>query len=144
MWDQFIVYAGYGEVMHRFQTFELLLWQFLVRGIKRGSSLAQGVGQGPDKIIKWDNTTAGAIVRGLKSQAHWPDGMIDSLQEAVETRNYLADHFLREYFDGDALGGDQGPGGRAAGRSVCPVGGTSGGARSSSLALARRHLDGGS
>jgi hypothetical protein len=92
--DQFIIYAGYGEVMHRFQTFELLLWQFLVRGIKRGSSLAQAM----DKIIKWDNTTAGAIVRGLKSQAHWPDGMIDSLQEAVETRNYLAHHFLREYF----------------------------------------------
>lgn len=38
--DQFIVYAGYGEVMHRFQTFELLLCQFLVRGIKRGSSVA--------------------------------------------------------------------------------------------------------
>jgi hypothetical protein len=27
--DQFIVYAGYGEVMHRFQTVELVLWQFL-------------------------------------------------------------------------------------------------------------------
>ena len=92
--DQFIIYASYGEVMHRFQTFELLLWQFLVRGIKRGSSLAQAM----DKITKWDQTTAGAIVRGLKSQAHWPDGTIESLEEAVDTRNYLAHHFLREYF----------------------------------------------
>jgi hypothetical protein len=92
--DQFIVYAGFGEVMHRFQIFELVLWQFLVRGIKPGSSPVQAM----DKITKWDNTTAGAIVRGLKSQARWPDGMIDSLQEAVDTRNYLAHHFLREYF----------------------------------------------
>ena len=92
--DQFIIYAGYGEVMHRFQTLELLLWQFLVRGIKPGSSPAQSM----DKITKWDNTTVGAIVRGLKSQAHWPDGLIDSLQEAVNARNYLAHHFLREYF----------------------------------------------
>ena len=37
-------------------------------------------------------------MRGLKSQAHWPDGLIESLQEAVDTRNYLAHHFLREYF----------------------------------------------
>ena len=56
--DQFIVYAGDGEVTHRFQTFELVLEQFLVRGIKPGSSPAQTV----DKITKRDNTTAGAIV----------------------------------------------------------------------------------
>ena len=62
--DQSIVYAGYGEVMHRFQTFELLLCQFLVRGIKRGSLVAQVM----ENIIKWDNTIAGAIVRGVKSQ----------------------------------------------------------------------------
>ena len=92
--DQFIVYAGYGEVMHRVQIFELLLWQFLIRGIKRGSSFAQAM----DKITRWDKTTAGSILRGLKGQAHWLDGMIDSLKEAVHTRNYLAHHFLREYF----------------------------------------------
>lgn len=41
---------------------------------------------------------AGQVVRGLKSQEHWPEGMIGSLEQAVETRNYLAHHFLREYF----------------------------------------------
>jgi hypothetical protein len=92
--DQFIVYGAYGEVMHQFQVFEMTLWQFLARGIKRGTTMAQAM----DKITKWDATTAGKIVRGLKSQPHWPDGMIDSLEQAVQTRNYLAHHFLREYF----------------------------------------------
>ena len=51
-----------------------------------------------DKVRKWDGTTFGKLVRGLKSQDHWPDGMIDSLEEAVQARNYLAHHFLRNYF----------------------------------------------
>ena len=92
--DQFIVYGAYGEVMHQFQVFELTLWGFLTRGIKPGMSESQAF----DRVTKWDGTTLGALVRGLKSQDHWPEGMVESLEQAVETRNYLAHHFLREYF----------------------------------------------
>jgi hypothetical protein len=92
--DQFIVYAVYGEVMHKFQVFEMTLWGFLTRGIKPGMSESQAF----DRVTKWDGTTLGALVRGLKIQSHWPEGMIESLEQAVETRNYLAHHFLREYF----------------------------------------------
>jgi hypothetical protein len=92
--DQFIVYGAYGEVMHQFQVLEMTLWGFLTRSIKDGTSLDQAM----DKVWKWDGTTFGKLVRGLKSQDHWPDGMVDSLEEAVQTRNYLAHHFLRNYF----------------------------------------------
>jgi hypothetical protein len=92
--DQFIVYAAYGEVMHQFQVFEMTLWRFLSRWIKTGTSMDQAM----EKAGKWDATTFGKMVRGLKSQTHWPDGVIDSLDGAVQTRNYLAHHFLREYF----------------------------------------------
>jgi len=92
--DQFLVYGAYGEVMHRFQVFELSLWQVLTRGIKPGMTTDQAM----DKIEKWDATTFGSIVRGLKSQSHWPAGMIDELERAAQARNYLAHHFLREYF----------------------------------------------
>jgi len=92
--DQFIVYGAYGEVMHQFQVFEMTLWGFLTRGIKQGMSDSQAL----DRITKWDGTTLGQLVRGLKTQGHWPEGMIESLEQAVETRNYLAHHFLREYF----------------------------------------------
>jgi hypothetical protein len=92
--DQFIVYGAYGEIMHQFQVFELTLWLFLTRTIKGGTTLDQAM----DKVWKWDGTTFGKVVRGLKSQDHWPNGMIDSLEEAVQTRNYLAHHFLRNYF----------------------------------------------
>jgi hypothetical protein len=51
-----------------------------------------------DKVWKWDGTTFGKLVRGLRSQDHWPEGMIEPLEEAVQTRNYLAHHFLRSYF----------------------------------------------
>jgi hypothetical protein len=89
--DHFIVYGAYGEIMHRFQVFELTLWQMLARGIKPGMTADQAM----DKVEKWDATTFGSVVRGLKSQTHWPDGMTNELQLAVEARNYLA-HFLRE------------------------------------------------
>jgi hypothetical protein len=92
--DQFIVYGAYGQVMHQFQILELTLWGFLMRGIKPGMSHSQAM----EKITKWDGTTLGQVVRGLKSQGHWPTGIIESLEQAVETRNYLAHHFLREYF----------------------------------------------
>lgn len=74
--------------------FEMTLWGFLTQGIKQGMSDSQAL----DRITKWDGTTLGQLVRGLKTQGHWPEGMIESLEQAVETRNYLAHHFLREYF----------------------------------------------
>ena len=80
--------------MHQFQVFEMTLWGFLTRGIKPGMSESQAF----DRVTKWDGTTLGQLVRGLKTQGHWPEGMIESLEQAVETRNYLAHHFLREYF----------------------------------------------
>jgi hypothetical protein len=92
--DQFIVYGAYGEVMHQFQVFEMTMWGSLTRGIKPGMSESQAF----DRITKWDGTTLGQLVRGLKTQDHWPDGMTESLEQAVEARNYLAHHFLREYF----------------------------------------------
>jgi hypothetical protein len=72
----------------------MTLWGFLTRGIKPGMSHSQAM----DRIAKWDGTTLGQVIRGLKSQEHWPEGVIESLEQAVETRNYLAHHFLREYF----------------------------------------------
>jgi hypothetical protein len=72
----------------------MTLWGFLTRTIKGGITLDQAM----DKVWRWDGTTFGKLVRGLKSQGHWPDGMIDSLEAAVQTRNYLAHHFLRNYF----------------------------------------------
>jgi hypothetical protein len=92
--DQFIVYAAYGEVMHQFQVFEITLWGFLTRGIKPCMSADQAM----EKVEKWDATTFGKVIRGLKSQPHWPDGMTDELVGAVQARNYVAHHFLREYF----------------------------------------------
>lgn len=91
--DQFIIYVAYGQVMHQFQVFDD------ARAIPgAGYQVRDDLQRAMDKIIKWDRTTLGSIVRGLKSQAHWPDGMIDSLKEAVYARNYVAHHFLREYF----------------------------------------------
>ena len=49
-------------------------------------------------VAKWDGTTLGQLLRGMKNQPHWPDGLREKLLEAVEIRNYLAHHFLREYF----------------------------------------------
>jgi len=72
----------------------MTLWGFLTRGIKPGMSESQAF----DRITKWDGTTLGQLVRGLKTQGHWPEGMIESLEQGVEARNYLAHHFLREYF----------------------------------------------
>jgi hypothetical protein len=92
--EQFIIYGGYGQVMHQLQGLELTLWGFLARGLKKGMSLDQGM----KKVEKWNGTTIGDVIRGLKSQPHWPDGMTDQLDMALNIRNYLAHHFLREYF----------------------------------------------
>lgn len=92
--DQFLIYAGYGEVMHRLQVLELSLWQLQTRGIRPGATAEQAM----SKVEKWNATTLGALMRGMKCQPHWPDGLVDRLLKAVDLRNYLAHHYLREYF----------------------------------------------
>ncbi|WP_336160018.1 hypothetical protein [Amycolatopsis sp. VC5-11] len=92
--SQFIVYAAYGEIMHQFQVLELVLWGFLSRSFKNGITLEQGM----DRVEQWNGTTFGQMWRGLRTQPHWPDGVVAEVDSAVEARNHLAHHFLREYF----------------------------------------------
>jgi hypothetical protein len=92
--DSFLIYGAYGEAMHRFQVLELSLWGLLTRSIKTGTTLEQA----SLKLDKWDGTTFGQIVRGIRTQSHWPHGLLERLLEAVEVRNYLSHHFLREFF----------------------------------------------
>lgn len=91
---EYLIYIGYGEVMRRLQSLELGLWGLLSRKIKPGTSLDQAM----EMVAKWDGTTFGQLMRGMKNQSHWPEGLLDKLLEAVKIRNYLAHHFLREYF----------------------------------------------
>jgi hypothetical protein len=92
--DDYLIYIGYGEVMRQLQVLELGLWGLLSRKIKPGTSLNQAM----EMVTKWDGTTLGQLMRGMKNQSHWPEGLLDRLLEAVKIRNYLAHHFLREYF----------------------------------------------
>ena len=92
--DQFIIYGAYGEIMHKFQVFELTLWGFLARSIKSGTTLNQAM----DRISRWDSTNLGTLWRGLRTQDHWPSEMVSEVDNAVAARNYLAHHFLRDYF----------------------------------------------
>ena len=80
--------------MHRLQVLELSLWLIQSRGIKEKSTLEQGMA----KVEKWNGTTLGELMRGMKNQPHWPPGLVDKLMKAVDLRNYLAHHYLREYF----------------------------------------------
>lgn len=91
---EYLIYIGYGQVMRQLQVLELGLWGLLSRKIKPGTNL----GQAMDMVAKWDGTTFGQLMRGAKNQDHWPEGLVDKLLEAVKIRNYLAHHFLREYF----------------------------------------------
>jgi hypothetical protein len=92
--DQFIIYGAFGQIMHEFQVFELVLWGFLTRGIKPATQFDQAM----QRVDRWDSTTLGGLWRGLRTQDHWPDGIVSEVDSAVEARNYLAHHFLREYF----------------------------------------------
>ncbi|HEV2260149.1 MAG TPA: hypothetical protein VGS06_44145 [Streptosporangiaceae bacterium] len=92
--SEYLIYIGYGEVMRRFQVLELGLWGLLTRKIKPGTNL----GQAMEMVARWDGTTFGQLMRGMKNQEHWPEGLVAKLMEAVEIRNYLAHHFLREFF----------------------------------------------
>jgi len=92
--NEYLIYIGYGEVMRRFQTLELSLWGLLTRKIKPGTNPDQAM----KMVERWDSTTFGQLMRGMKNQEYWPEGLLDKLLEAVEIRNYLAHHFLREFF----------------------------------------------
>ena len=92
--DRFIIFGAYGELMHRFQVFELALWQLESRSIKPGTTREQAM----EKVGAWNRTTFGQFMRGFRTQSHWPDGLVERLLTAVDSRNYLAHHYLREYF----------------------------------------------
>ncbi|WP_433470781.1 hypothetical protein [Saccharomonospora azurea] len=92
--DQFVIYGAYGEIMHKFQILEMVLWGFLARSFKSGTTLDQGMAQ----VERWNATTFGQMWRGLRTQEHWPDDVVVECDQAVMARNYLAHHYLREYF----------------------------------------------
>ena len=97
--DQFIIYGAYGELMHRFQLFELTLWQLMTRSIKERANPKKGdTKKVDDKITNWDRLNLGQIIGSIKNESHWPEGMVAELERAADARNYLAHHFLREYF----------------------------------------------
>jgi hypothetical protein len=101
---QSVIYVGFGAAMHQFQVIELTLWQFLTRTISDRPTADRAM----EQVENWDATTFGRLVRGLREQPHWPTGLLDDLEHAVATRNYLTHHFLRELFAGppsaEALG----------------------------------------
>jgi hypothetical protein len=97
--DQFTVYAFYGKLMHGFQLFELTLWLLLSRSIKEKAKSKKGDSKKvDDKVAAWDRLNLGQIIGGIKNESHWPEGMVTELERAADARNYLAHHFLREYF----------------------------------------------
>lgn len=62
--DQFIIYAGYGEVMHRLQVLEMSLWTLPTRGIMPKTQFEHAM----DRVEKWNGTTFGELMRGMKNQ----------------------------------------------------------------------------
>ena len=54
--------------------------------------------QATTKVEKWNDTTFGQLMRGMRNQDHWPDGLVDELLEAMHVGHYLAHHFLREFY----------------------------------------------
>ncbi len=80
--------------MHQLQVMELSLWLILARNFKPGIQLHQATA----KIAGWDANTFGGLFGNMKNQPHWPEGLGGKLEQAIEIRNWLAHHFLREYF----------------------------------------------
>lgn len=89
-----LVYVGYAGLMLQFQLMELSLWAIQALSVRSNSTEEQAF----VRVEKWNSTTFGALVRGMKNQNHWPAGMGDELEQAVALRNHLAHHFLREFF----------------------------------------------
>ena len=80
--SEYLIYIGYGEVMRRFQTLELGLWGLLTRKIKPGTNL----GQAMEMVARWDGTTFGQLMRGMKNQEHWPAGRWFDVRNSVRHR----------------------------------------------------------
>jgi len=92
--DAGIIFVGYGDLMRKLQLMELSLWQILALRMKPKVQPEHAFAL----VEKWDGTTFGSLVRGMKEQEHWPNGIVDDLLQAVELRNRLAHNFLREFF----------------------------------------------
>lgn len=74
---------------------QLSLTQLLMGNFKPHATLNQMLA----KLERWNATTLGQQLRGLKSQRlNWPPGLVDDLELAIDTRTYLAHHFFIEYF----------------------------------------------
>jgi hypothetical protein len=75
-------------------SIELSLWSLHAINLKRGIQPHQVTA----KVERWNGTTFGDRLRGMRAQTHWPADLLEELDHALEARNYLAHHFLREYF----------------------------------------------
>jgi hypothetical protein len=88
------ILAAYGQLMLQLQLLEMNFWVMRTANLTRGMSEAQVL----EAIKKWDHTTFGDLVRGLKGQGHFDEDLRWKLDQLVELRNHVAHNFLREFF----------------------------------------------
>jgi hypothetical protein len=91
--DEATIFYAYGQLMKSFQMFELTLTQVLVLKLKPAMTFEQMMA----KVEQWTNTTMGSLLRGLKSDPHWPEGLVDEMEQGLIARNWLAHQFFKEY-----------------------------------------------
>lgn len=80
--------------MLQLQLLEMNFWVMRTANLKKGMSEAQVL----QAIKKWDHTTFGDLVRGLKSQGHFDEDLRWKLDQLIQLRNHVAHNFLREFF----------------------------------------------
>lgn len=80
--------------MLQLQLLEMNFWAMRAANLKKGMSQPQVL----EAMKKWDKTTFGDLVRGLKSQGHFDEDLRWKLDQLVELRNHIAHNFLREFF----------------------------------------------
>ena len=90
-----LIYLAYGELMHHFQIFDLTLVQLISWVGEPGASFSERLAEVDDLISK---ATLGTLIRKVKDRRELPIDVVDELCEILSQRNYLAHHFLREYF----------------------------------------------
>ena len=88
-----LVFAAYGELMLKYQSLELTMYQFLIMRVKQKTTLDQW----NRKVEGWYGTTLGRLYGSVKAQGHLTHGLAEELDGAVEMRNYLAHRFLIEW-----------------------------------------------
>lgn len=88
------ILASYGQLMLQLQVTEMNFWILRAAKLKKGMSDAQVL----EAMKKWDRTTFGDLVRGLKSQGHFEEDTRWKLGQLLELRNHVAHNFLREFF----------------------------------------------